>query len=142
MKVRVLLVDDEEQFVDVLSQRLMTRDFEVFKALSGDEAISALEKADVDVVVLDVMMPGRDGISTLTEIRRIRPLTEVIMLTGNTTVDTAINGMKLGAYDYLLKPTDTGVLVEKLNSAHSRKKEQEERIRNAEVDRIVKTKGY
>ena len=142
MKVRVLLVDDEEQFVDVLSQRLMTRDFEVFTALSGDEAISALEKADVDVVVLDVMMPGRDGISTLTEIRRIRPLTEVIMLTGNTTVDTAINGMKLGAYDYLLKPTDTGVLVEKLNSAHSRKKEQEERIRNAEVDRIVKTEGY
>ncbi len=142
MKVRVLLVDDEEQFVDVLSQRLMTRDFEVFTALSGDEAMSILEKADMDVVVLDVMMPGRDGISTLTEIRRIRPLTEVIMLTGNTTVDTAINGMKLGAYDYLLKPTDTGVLVEKLNSAYSRKKEQEERIRNAEVDRIVKTKGY
>ncbi len=142
MKVRVLLVDDEEQFVDVLSQRLMTRDFEVLTALSGDEAISTLEKADVDVVVLDVMMPGRDGISTLTEIRRIRPLTEVIMLTGNTTVDTAINGMKLGAYDYLLKPTDTGVLVEKLNSAYSRKKEQEERIRNAEVDRIVKTRGY
>ena len=105
MKFRVLLVDDEEQFVDVLSQRLMTRDFEVLTALSGDEAISTLEKADVDVVVLDVMMPGRDGISTLTEIRRIRPLTEVIMLTGNTTVDTAINGMKLGAYDYLLKPT-------------------------------------
>ena len=142
MKVRVLLVDDEEQFVEVLSQRLMTRNFQVLTALSGDEAISMLENTDVDVVVLDVMMSGRDGISTLTEIRRMRPLTEVIMLTGNTTVDTAINGMKLGAYDYLLKPTDTGLLVEKLNSAYSRKKEQEERIRNAEVDRIIKTKGY
>lgn len=142
MKVRVLLVDDEEQFVEVLSQRLITRNFQVLTALSGDEAISILENAEVDVVVLDVMMSGRDGISTLTEIRRLKPLTEVIMLTGNTTVDTAINGMKLGAYDYLLKPTDTGLLVEKLNSAHARKKEQEERIRNAEVDRIIKTKGY
>lgn len=142
MKVRVLLVDDEEQFVEVLSQRLMTRNFQVLTALSGDEAISILENVEVDVVVLDVMMSGRDGISTLTEIRRLKPLTEVIMLTGNTTVDTAINGMKLGAYDYLLKPTDTGLLVEKLNSAHARKKEQEERIRNAEVDRIIKTKGY
>lgn len=142
MKIRVLLVDDEEQFVDVLSQRLMTRDFEVLKAFSGDEAISILEKKDIDVVVLDVMMPARDGISTLTEIRRMRPLTEVIMLTGNTTVDTAINGMKLGAYDYLLKPTDTRILVEKLTQAYQRKKDQEERIRNAEVERIVKTRGY
>lgn len=142
MKIRVLLVDDEEQFVDVLSQRLMTRDFEVVKAFSGDEAISVLEKMDIDVVVLDVMMPARDGISTLTEIRRMRPLTEVIMLTGNTTVDTAINGMKLGAYDYLLKPTDTRILVEKLTQAYQRKKDQEERIRNAEVERIVKTRGY
>ena len=142
MKIRVLLVDDEEQFVDVLSQRLMTRDFEVEKAFSGDEAISILEKTDLDVVILDVMMPGRDGISTLMEIRRIRPLTEVIMLTGNTTVDTAINGMKQGAYDYLLKPTDTGILVEKLNQAYQRKRDQEERIRNAEVERIIKTRGY
>lgn len=142
MKIRVLLVDDEEQFVDVLSQRLMTRDFEVLKAFSGDEAISILEKMDIDVVILDVMMPARDGISTLTEIRRMRPLTEVIMLTGNTTVDTAITGMKLGAYDYLLKPTDTRILVEKLTQACQRKRDQEERIRNAEVERIVKTRGY
>ncbi len=142
MKIKVLLVDDEEQFVDVLSQRLIARDFDVVTALSGDEALSILDNADIDVVVLDVMMPGRDGISTLTEIRRIRPLAEVIMLTGNTTVETAINGMKLGAYDYLLKPTDTAVLIEKLNKAYFRKKEQEERIRNAEVERIIKTKGY
>ncbi len=142
MKIRVLLVDDEEQFVDVLSQRLMTRNFEVLTASSGDDAISILEKIDIDVVVLDVMMPGRDGIATLTEIKRIKPLAEVIMLTGNTTVDTAISGMKLGAYDYLLKPTDTMILMEKLNQAYQRKRDQEERIRNAEVDRIINTKGY
>ncbi len=142
MNIRVLLVDDEEQFVEVLSQRLMTRDFEVLTSFSGDEALSVLEKTDIDVVVLDVMMPGRDGISTLKEFKRIKPLTEIIMLTGNTTVDTAIAGMKLGAFDYLLKPTDTSVLVEKITRAHLRKKEQEDRIRNAEVERIIKTKGY
>lgn len=142
MNIRVLLVDDEEQFVEVLSQRLMTRDFEVLTSFSGDEALSVLEETDIDVVVLDVMMPGRDGISSLKEFKRIKPLTEIIMLTGNTTVDTAISGMKLGAFDYLLKPTDTAVLVEKITRAHQRKKEQEERIRNAEVDRIIKTKGY
>lgn len=142
MKIRVLLVDDEEQFVEVLAQRLMTRDFDVLTAFSGDEALALMEKKDVDVVVLDVMMPGRDGISTLKEFKKMNPLTEIIMLTGNTTVDTAITGMKLGAFDYLLKPTDTAVLVEKLTKAHSRKREQEERIRNAEVEKIIKTRGY
>ncbi len=142
MKIRVLLVDDEEQFVEVLSQRLVTRDFEVLTALSGDEALAILEKTDIDVVILDVMMPGRDGISTLKEVKIIKPLTEVVMLTGNTTVDTAITGMKLGAFDYLLKPTDTAILIEKLDKAFQRKKEHEDRIKNAEVDRIIKTRGY
>ena len=64
------------------------------------------------------------------------------MLTGNTTVETAISGMKLGAFDYLLKPVDTAVLVDKLTGARQRKKDHEDRIRNAEVERIVKTKGY
>ena len=140
MKTRVLLVDDEKQFVEVLSQRLMTREFEVLTAFNGDEALEVLEKANVDVVVLDVMMPLRDGVSTLREIKLAYPLVEVIMLTGNSTVDDAIEGMKLGAFDYLLKPTDTSDLVEKLNKATERKKEQDNRIRSAEMDRIIKTK--
>ena len=142
MKTRVLLVDDEKQFVEVLSQRLMTREFEVLTAFNGDEALEVLEKANVDVVVLDVMMPLRDGVSTLREIKLAYPLVEVIMLTGNSTVDDAIEGMKLGDFDYLLKPTDNSDLVEKLNKANERKKDQENRIRSAEVDRIIKTKGY
>ena len=120
----------------------MTREFEVLTAFNGDEALEVLEKANVDVVVLDVMMPLRDGVSTLREIKLAYPLVEVIMLTGNSTVDDAIEGMKLGAFDYLLKPTDTSDLVEKLNKANERKKDQENRIRSAEVDRIIKTKGY
>ncbi len=142
MTTRVLLVDDEEQFVDVLAQRLQGRGFKVDTAFNGDDAIEFVNEHDVDVVILDVLMPGRDGLETLREIKRIKPLTEVIMLTGHATVETAIQGMKLAAYDYLMKPTDTVERVEKITKAHKRKKEHEARIRQAEVDNIVKRKGW
>ena len=142
MSTKVLLVDDEEQFVDVLAQRLQARGFQVNTAFNGDDAIAFVDDHDVDVVILDVLMPGRDGIDTLREIKRMRPITEVIMLTGHATVETAIQGMKLGAYDYLMKPTDTAELVEKMTKARQRKKEQEDRISQAEVDRLVKTRGW
>ena len=142
MRTKVLLVDDEEQFVEVLAQRLEARDFQVSTAFNGDDAISFIEEHDTDVVVLDVLMPGRNGIDTLRELKRIRPITEVIMLTGHGTVETAIQGMKLGAYDYLMKPTDTAELVDKITKASQRKKEQEDRIRQAEVERLVKTRGW
>jgi len=142
MSTKVLLVDDEEEFVDVLSQRLEARGFAVNTAFNGDEAIAAIEEHDVDVVILDVQMPGRNGIDTLQEIKRLRPITEVIILTGHGTVETAIQGMKLGSYDYLMKPTNTEELVDKINRGHQRKKDQEDRIRQAEVDRLVKTRGW
>jgi DNA-binding NtrC family response regulator len=142
MSTKVLLVDDEEQFVDVLSQRLQARGFKVDTAFSGDDAIGFVNAHEVDVVILDVLMPGRDGLETLRELKRIRPLTEVIMLTGHATVETAIQGMKLAAFDYLMKPTDTVELVDKINNACKRKREQEDRIRQAEVDRLVKTRGW
>lgn len=142
MSTKVLLVDDEEQFVDVLAQRLETRGFHVSTAFNGDDAIAYVEAHDVDVVILDVLMPGRNGIETLQEIRRIRPITEVIMLTGHGTVETAIQGMKFGAYDYLMKPTDTAELVEKITAARQRKQEHEDKIRRAEVERLVKTRGW
>jgi two-component system, OmpR family, response regulator CpxR len=142
MKIKVLLVDDEEQFVDVLAQRLEGRGFQVNTAFNGDDALAFVEEHDVDVVILDVLMPGRNGVDTLQEIKRVRPITEVIMLTGHATVETAIQGMKLGAYDYLMKPTDTAELVDKITKAQARKKEQEDRIRQAEVERLIKTRGW
>jgi DNA-binding NtrC family response regulator len=142
MDVRVLLVDDEKEFVDTLAERLQTRGFKVAAAYSGDDCLAALKKEHVDVVILDVLMPGRDGIVTLREIKQINPLIEVIMLTGHGTVDTAINGLKLGAYDYLKKPTETKDLIEKILRAYARKSDQEERIRRAEIDKIVATKGW
>ncbi|MBW2181795.1 MAG: response regulator, partial [Deltaproteobacteria bacterium] len=89
-----------------------------------------------------VLMPGKDGVETLQEIKKIKPLTQVIMLTGNATVETAINGMKLGAYDYLMKPTDTEILVEKIDKACQLKQEHDERIQQAEINNIVKRKGW
>lgn len=142
MTTKVLLVDDEEQFVEVLSQRLEGRGFKVDSAFNGDDAIEFVDGHDVDVVILDVQMPGRDGIETLRELKRIKPLVEVIMLTGHGAVDTAIQGMKLAAYDYLMKPTDTAELVDKINKAYQRKKEHEDRIRQAEVDNLIKRRGW
>jgi DNA-binding NtrC family response regulator len=142
MKVRVLLVDDEEQFVETLALRLEARDFAVATAFKGDQALDYLKGKDVDVVVLDVLMPGLSGIDTLREMKKIRPLTEVIMLTGHATVETAIEGMKLGAFDYLMKPTEIEELVEKITKAHGRKTEQEERIQKATIERITQTRGF
>jgi DNA-binding NtrC family response regulator len=87
-------------------------------------------------------MPGKDGIQTLKEIKDLKPLVNVIMLTGNATVDTAIQGMRLGAYDYLMKPTETEVLVEKIMSAYKVKAEHEERIRQAEIEGLLKRRGW
>jgi two-component system response regulator CpxR len=142
MKIRVLLVDDEQEFVEVLAERLEVRDIVVIKAFSGDEALARIKEKSVDVVILDVAMPGMDGVATLKEIKQFNPILEVIMLTGNATVDSAVEGMRLGAYDYLMKPTETKDLLEKIVKAYKRKTEQEERIRQAEIERIMQRRGW
>ena len=142
MEVRVLLVDDEQEFVETLSERLGARGFEVRTAYSGEECLERLQEAPADVVVLDVLMPGKGGLQTLREIKEATPIIEVIMLTGHGSIDTAIEGLKSGAYDYLKKPTETKNLIEKILRAYARKSEQEERIRRAEIDKIVATRGW
>lgn len=142
MAVKVLVVDDEEDYTNSLAQRLETRSFEVCTAYNGDDAITRVRGEDFDVIILDVLMPGKTGIEALREIKQLRPITEVIMLTGHATVETAIEGMKLGAYDYLMKPTEIEDLVEKITKAHARKAEHEDRIRNAHIKTIVKRRGW
>jgi len=137
MKTRILLVDDEKDFVKTLSERLVIRDYDVTESYSGEDAIEKIKHYLYDVVILDVLMPGTDGIEVLKEIKRIKPLTEVIMLTGHATVETAIEGMKLGAYDYLMKPCETEDLTSKINNAYEKKAEHEERIRAARINEIV-----
>jgi DNA-binding NtrC family response regulator len=142
MNIKVLLVDDEKAFIQTLAERLEVRDFGTETALDGYEAISKIKEKDFDVVVLDVLMPGMDGIETLKEIKSLKPLVNVIMLTGHATVETAIEGMKAGAYDYLMKPTETEDLVDKITKAYKIKAEHDERIRKAEINKIVKQRGW
>ena len=136
MKIRILLVDDEKEYVETLAERLRTRGMHVTEAFNGDEALEKLKEFNFDVTILDVLMPGMSGIEALKEIKKLKPLTEVLMLTGHGTIETAIEGMKMGAYDFLLKPCKMDVLLEKINEAYERKSEHEERIRKAMVDRL------
>jgi DNA-binding response OmpR family regulator len=140
--IRVLIVDDEKDFTELLSERLETRGFKTRIAFDGNEAILRLKEENADVVLLDVMMPGKSGVETLKEIKNSWPITEVIMLTGHGTVETAIEGMKLGAYDYLIKPTGIEDLSQKITSAYQRKSDHEERIRQAEINKIIEHKGW
>jgi DNA-binding NtrC family response regulator len=137
MKPRILIVDDEKDFTESLAERLALRDYDVSTSFSGEEALEKLRTYNLDVVILDVQMPGLDGIETLREIKRIKPLTEVIMLTAHATVETAIKGMQLGALDYLMKPCDNEELVSKIERGYERKADQEERIRAAKVADIM-----
>jgi len=142
MKIKVLLVDDEKDFIESLAERLQLRDFDVTTALNGIDALSLIQKNDFDVIVLDVKMPGKDGIETLKEIKKTTQLSQIIMLTGNATVESAIQGMKLGAYDYIMKPTVTEDLIELINKAYKIVEEQKERITRAEINNIVKKRGW
>ncbi len=114
---RILLVDDEDRFRQTLKKRISSRKYQVFDASSGIQALEMIQDNPVDVVVLDVRMPGLSGLETLTEIRKISPETEVILLTGHASVDPAIEGMKLGAFDYLMKPCQLEDLMVKIESA-------------------------
>ena len=138
---RVLIVDDEKDFVEILALRLNEVGERVSSAYSGEECLKILREKNIDVVILDIKMPGMDGIDTLREIKKHHPLVEVIMLTGHGTTDTAVKGMKLGAFDYLLKPADFDDLSDKLEKARKRKDEQEERIRKAEAKLLLRRSG-
>lgn len=138
----VLLVDDEVPFVETMTKRLGVRDLTVLTAFSGLEALEKLEKEkSVDVIVLDVKMPGMDGIDTLREIKARYPLVEVVMLTGHGTIETAIEGMKLGAFDYLLKPTNIDQLMAKIQEAKKKKKTHEDKILQARLQEISLRRG-
>ena len=142
MNINVLLVDDEKDFVESLAERLQIRDYKVTTAFSGDEAIKLVENNDFDVIVLDVQMPGKSGVETLKEIKNIDQLSQVIMLTGHATVKTAIEGMKNGAFDYLMKPTDTDELMKMINKVYELVAEQKDKIRQAEINNILKKRGW
>ncbi len=129
MPIHLLLVDDEQGFVEALGRRLMSRNYQVAYVLSGEEALRFLDKdKSVDVVLLDVKMPGSDGLETLRRIKALHPLVETIMLTAHATVATAVEAMRIGARDYLMKPCDFVELTAKIEAAARRKRDREDKI--------------
>ncbi len=125
----VLLVDDEVEFLETLIKRMKKRQVNAFGAKSGEEALDWLVKNSADVIVLDVRMPGIDGIETLKEIKKINPLVEIILLTGHASLEVAREGMELGAFDYLMKPIDIDELLYKVQDAYKKKSIQQQKIK-------------
>ena len=139
--IDILIVDDEPDFVEMLSLRLTDEGHRVRTAASGDEGLAALDEAESDVVILDIRMPGKDGITVLKAIKSAHPVVEVILLTGHGTIDTAVQGLKSGAFDYVQKPARFEELLDKLEAARLRKAEHEERIRRAEARILTRHTG-
>ncbi|BCS89708.1 response regulator [Pseudodesulfovibrio sediminis] len=142
MPATILLVDDEQGFVDTMAKRLGKRGLKVFTAYSGHEGLDVLSSnGSIDVVILDVKMPGMDGNETLARIKIDHPLVEVIMLTGHATVESAIEGMKSGAFDYMMKPCDLEELLGKVGEAYDKKETHETKILEARARHIVLRRG-
>lgn len=127
--LNVFVVDDERVFLEILVKRMRKREVNASGFESGEDVLEALDEDVADVVVLDVKMPGMDGIETLKEIKRRHPLIEVIMLTGHASLEVAVEGMGLGAFDYLMKPIDIDELLYKIQDAYKKKLIQEEKIK-------------
>jgi len=120
-KFRVLIVDDEDDFRETLSLRLRNRKFIVDEAQSGEKALELLSNQDFDIIILDVLMPGMGGLACLQEIKKMKPLVEVILLTGHEDVESGIEGMRMGAFEYLEKPVPLDELIEKMELAYEKK---------------------
>ena len=134
----IMLVDDEAPFVETTAMRLERRNIKSIAAFSGKECLEALKTHQtIDVIVLDVKMPGMDGIETLKIIKKDFPLIEVVMLTGHATVESGIAGMKLGAHDFLTKPCDIEELAGKLEEATKKKRVHEAKIKDAEQKELM-----
>jgi DNA-binding NtrC family response regulator len=138
----ILVVDDEGDFLETLMNRLKKRKIGTIGCASGEEAVRLAKQHQFDVVILDIKMPGgMDGIETLREIKRIRPEAEVILLTGHASLETSVEGMKQGAYDYLLKPIRLEDLLEKLVQALERKGSAENRAQSEEIRKLLKKRS-
>ncbi len=138
-RFRVLVVDDEVDFLETIVKRLKKRQVDAEGVETGEAAVEVLNNKLFDVVLLDVKMPGgMDGIQTLREIKRIQPLAEVLLLTGHASVETSIEGMKLGAFDYLLKPMKFEELLIKMAAAFEKKDTHDKKIRNAKIRELIR----
>jgi len=137
--MKMMLVDDEKRFLSTTRKLLEKKGYDVATASSGAEALERLRTHRVHVVILDVKMPGMDGVATLREIKRQFPMVQVIMLTGHATVESAVEGLKSGAVDYLMKPADLEEIVAKATDAFQRRVDIEDKIRVARMRGLMKS---
>lgn len=134
---KLLLVDDEIVFTKNMSKLLRDRGYLVTAVNNGESAIHALEEDNFDVVVLDLKMPGMDGLATLKEIKKLGLFTETLILTGHGSIDSALEAMKLGAYDYLTKPCEIEELVDKIEGAWKKKGTAEQKDLDEKIKKVV-----
>ena len=133
VKMKIMLVDDEERFLQTTQKMIAKKGYHAITATSGEEGLKKLEEELVHVVILDVKMPGMDGVETLKHIKQKFPMVEVIMLTGHATAESAVEGLKLGATDYLTKPANIEDLIAKAEEAFNKRVILEEKIQMAEA---------
>jgi DNA-binding NtrC family response regulator len=131
--IKILFVDDETEYLETVIKRMKKRGIDITGANNGAEALQLIQNQPFDVVILDVRMSGMDGIEVLRRIKLSFPLVEVIMLTGHASMEVAIEGMELGAFDYLMKPVDIDDLIYKAQDAYQR--------RSLQLQKINKVKG-
>jgi DNA-binding NtrC family response regulator len=131
-KPRILLVDDEERFRTNLQKMLGTQGLAVTARDSGEAALTELKLQPYDVVLLDIRMPGMDGLATLAEIKKIAPGAEVIILSGHASMDAAMEINRLGGYDYLMKPCPLEEIILKIDAAFEKKQERETRTQKSQ----------
>ena len=120
--LRVLLVDDEVEFLEPTAERLKRRQVECTAVTSGAAALAELARAPFDCAIIDVKMPGMDGLTLLRSVRQDHPRVAVILLTGHASVELGVQGMELGAFEYLMKPVDIDELLDTVRRAAAQKK--------------------
>lgn len=142
MEAKVLLVDDEEDFLETLSSRLSMRGLKVSAVTSGEQAVSEAKAQEYDAIVVDLSMPGIDGLETLKRIKADNPDAEIIMLTGHGSIQSGVEAMKLGAGDFLQKPVELSELMAKIGEAKSKKMLVLQQKSQEELRKIIKSKSW
>ena len=142
LKAKVLLVDDEEDFLSTLAERLETRGLKVSTANSGELALAKIEKEGFDLIILDLAMPGMNGLETLKRIKAKQPEAEIIILSGQGSIKTSIEAMKLGAEDFMEKPVNISELLDKISDAKDKRLQVLESKSVKDIEKILKNKGW
>lgn len=139
---RILLVDDEEDFLKMLSERLSVRGLQVNTSASGEDAMHQVDEERFDAIVMDLSMPGMDGIETLKKIKKTHPDAEIIILTGHGSIESGVTAMKEGASDFLEKPVDMTQLLDKIGEAKKRRLLVLHKQSQEELQQLLKSRGW